>query len=170
LNMRNDVIIAPFRGNVDTRLKKLEAGDVQGIILAACGLQRLGLEKRITSMISVDDMLPSAAQGIIGLETVKKNEALAEMLGHISCAETMTVMTAERAMLEVLDGSCATPIGGLARIGEGFLELRGLVAHPDGKGVWRQTERASPMEAVELGREVGRKLRAQVPNGILPEG
>ncbi len=166
LALRPDLKIMPFRGNVDTRIKKLEAGQVQATILAAAGLLRMGFAQKITAFIEPEHMLPSPAQGVIGLETRRADDALNAMLSKINCATTFAMMTAERAMLEVLDGSCNTPIGGLAAAQDGRLHLRGLVASENGTGIWRAEGHG--VDAVALGREVGRMLRVAVPPGILP--
>lgn len=170
LNWRRDLVIAPFRGNVDTRLKKLAAGEVDGIILAACGLERLGLSAHINELIEPTQMLPAAAQGIIGIQTRQNEPDLAAVLKTVSCAATFARLQAERAMLEVLDGTCSTPIGALARLNGENLSLEGLVAHPEGKDVWRADIKGGANDARNLGQELGRTLRRLVPPGILPEG
>jgi hydroxymethylbilane synthase len=169
LNLRPDLKAVPLRGNVDTRLRKMEQNQADATFLAYAGLLRLGLTHKATEILEPGVMLPSAGQGIIGIEIRQKDAALAEKLEKINCVPTFTCLAAERAMLEVLDGSCRTPIAGLAVIGDGQLYLRGLVAHPDGKGVWRAEEKAPLEDSSRLGKEVGRLLRSLVPPGILPD-
>ncbi len=169
LNMRPDLKAVPLRGNVETRISKLEAGQVDATLLAYAGLKRLGIASRANAILETTTLLPAVSQGIIGLEIRKSDEALRGLLGVINCAATFASMLAERAMLEVLDGSCHTPIAGLAVHGDKGLFLQGLVAHPEGKGIWRAEQTAPASDAVALGREVGRKLRQIVPSGILPE-
>lgn len=169
LNHRPDIKVVPLRGNIDTRISKLEAGQVDATLLAYAGLKRLGIAGRANAVLETTTLLPAVSQGIIGIEIRKADEVLRDLLGVINCDVTHAAMLAERAMLEVLDGSCHTPIAGLAVHGDSGLYLKGLVAHPDGKGVWRAEQTAHISDAVTLGREVGRKLRAITPQGILPE-
>ncbi len=169
LNKRPDLKVIPLRGNVDTRISKLEAGQVDATLLAYAGLKRLGIAQRANAVLETNTILPAVSQGIIGLQIREKDETLRALLGVINCAATHSSMLAERAMLEVLDGSCHTPIAGLAVHGDKGLFLQGLVAHPEGKGVWAAAQTAQPNDAITLGREVGRKLRKDVPQGILPE-
>lgn len=169
LSLRPDLCVVPLRGNVDTRIKKLENGQVDATLLAYAGLRRLGLEAKATAVLETDFILPAVSQGIIGFQIREKDVEIAAMLKQVGCHNTMPVMLAERAMLEVLDGSCLTPIAGYAEYEGDMLTLRGLVAHPEGKGAWRAENTAPVADALALGREVGRSLRRQVPSGILPE-
>ncbi len=169
LFMRPDLNVVPLRGNVETRINKLEAGQVYATLLAYAGLKRLGIAGRANAVLETGIVLPAVAQGIIGLEIRTQDNALRELLWAINCASTMASMLAERAMLEVLDGSCHTPIAGFAAHGGSGLFLKGLVAHPDGKGMWNTEQTAPAGDAVALGRDVGRVLRRMVPSGILPE-
>ncbi|MDX1922349.1 MAG: hydroxymethylbilane synthase [Alphaproteobacteria bacterium] len=169
LNKRPDLKVVPLRGNIDTRIKKLEAGQVDATLLAYAGLKRIGLTSRANGILDTSTILPAVAQGIIGLEIRAGDDGIRSALGVINCAKTMSSMVAERAMLEVLDGSCNTPIAGLAVHNSGGLFLQGLVADSQGKGIWQAEQTAAASDAVSLGREVGRALRKQVPAGILPE-
>lgn len=169
LNLRPDLNVVPLRGNIDTRIKKLEAGQVAATLLAYAGLKRADMAFRANAVLDTAYILPAVSQGIIGLQIRSRDDGLRECLGVINCRQTMTSMLAERAMLEVLDGSCHTPIAGLAEHTDVGLVLKGLVAHPDGKGVWRAEQTGSANDPVALGREVGRNLRKKVPQGILPE-
>ncbi len=169
LNKRPDLKVVPLRGNIETRIKKLEAGQVDATLLAHAGLKRIGLAARANAILDTTAVLPAVSQGIIGLEIRATDDTIRNNLGIINCSKTMSSMLAERAMLEVLDGSCHTPIAGLAVHNADGLLLQGLVAHPDGKGLWQCQQQAAANDAVSLGREVGRALRKQVPAGILPE-
>ncbi|NDE91140.1 MAG: hydroxymethylbilane synthase [Alphaproteobacteria bacterium] len=169
LNKRPDLNVVPLRGNVETRIRKLEAGQVSATILAYAGLKRLGIESRANAIIEITEMLPAVCQGIIGIQIRENDTPLATALAKLNCTKAFSVMQAERAMLEVLDGSCHTPIAGLAVHENGGLTLRGLVAHPDGKGVWEASQSADVADALSLGKNVGRALRAMVPAGILPD-
>ena len=169
LNKRPDLKVVPLRGNVETRITKLEAGQVDATLLAYAGLKRLGIASRASAILETTTILPAVSQGIIGMEIRNSDETLHSLLATINCQATFTSMLAERAMLEVLDGSCHTPIAGLAVHVDNGLMLQGLVAHPDGKGIWHAEQTASASDAVALGRDVGRQLRKIIPSGILPE-
>ncbi len=161
LAKRPDLKVINFRGSVGTRLKKLEAGDVDATLLARAGLDRLGLENVPQTVLEPEDMLPAVGQGVIGVECRGDDQALRAMLAAVDHAPTRCCVEAERAMLDVLDGSCHTPIGGFATLDRDTLHLRGLVARADGSECYR-TERYGPMaEADRLGRDAGRELRAR---------
>jgi hydroxymethylbilane synthase len=160
--------VAPLRGNVDTRLRKLEEGQVQATFLAYAGLRRLGLSEKVTRVMDEAEMLPCAAQGIIGFEIRKADEEIVQLLKRINHKETFIAMQAERALLAVLDGSCQTPIGALAKLKGDTLHLSGLVVHPEGKGMWEVSGEGSPGDPEGLGTQLGHKLREQTPPGILP--
>ncbi|MBY0427621.1 MAG: hydroxymethylbilane synthase, partial [Alphaproteobacteria bacterium] len=147
LNHRPDLKVVALRGNVDTRISKLEAGQVDATLLAYAGLKRLGIAERANAILETTTLLSAVSQGIIGIEIQKSDEALRELLGVINCAATYASMLAERAMLEVLDGSCHTPIAGLAVHSDNGLYLKGLVAHQDGKGIWRAEQTAHISDA-----------------------
>lgn len=164
---RPDVVTVELRGNVQTRLRKLEDGVAQATLLASAGLHRLKLETEIRSYIAPEIMLPAAAQGAIGIECRADNEALRTLLSGINHAETAQCVAAERAMLHALDGSCRTPIAGLAELTDGKLTLRGEVLSLDGK-IRHTHQLASPVaDAVELGRTLGRELRAKAGEKLL---
>ena len=134
-------VVVPLRGNVQTRLRKLEAGEVQATLLAMAGLIRLGLEAVVSAALSTEEMLPAVAQGAIGIECRADDADVRGLLDRINHAATMTAITAERAFLAVLDGSCRTPIAALAELDGETLRLRGLVASPDGRAVDRTPAR-----------------------------
>ena len=165
LAARPDLKVVPLRGNVQTRLAKLADGQVEATFLAVAGLRRLGQSDRITAAIPPDDMLPAVAQGAIGLEQRSGDESTAAWLAPLDHRETALRVAAERACLAVLDGSCRTPIAGLAELEtEGRMRLRALLAMPDGSGL-RQAEESAEVnakgEAEALGRSVGERLRAE---------
>ncbi len=168
LHHRPDIKVELFRGNVQSRLRKLEQGVVDATLLALAGLRRLGMADVATSIIEADEILPAVAQGAVGV-TCRTDDAKArqwlEMLNHVP---TTIRVNAERAMLEVLDGSCRTPIGALAEIGEdGELTLRGLVARPDGSEIIRTMAVGTINAAEALGREVGEELKGRAGPGFL---
>src|SRR3984893_15084712 len=130
--LRPDLQVVPIRGNVETRLRKLDDGVVDATLLALAGLKRLGLTDAVTSIFAVDEFLPAVGQGIVAIETRADDHATRTLLAAINHAETETALAAERAFLAVLDGSCRTPIAGHAVIAAGRLRFSGLIAKPDG--------------------------------------
>jgi hydroxymethylbilane synthase len=171
LHQRPDVEVVPFRGNVETRLRKLEEGVATGTFLAAAGLNRLGLSEHIRALIPTDELLPAVAQGAVGIECRADNDTMRELISRISHAPTMLCLTAERAFLEVLDGSCRTPIAGLATILEdGRIELRGEVLSLDGKIRHFSAMTASSDDPDLLGRDLGYKLRRRAGEELLKHG
>lgn len=164
--LRGDLRVISLRGNVQTRLRKLDAGEVDATLLALAGLKRLGLTAVATSIFSVDEFLPAVGQGAIAIETRADDARTRELVAPINDADTMTAITAERAFLAALDGSCRTPIAGHARIAvDGILTLRGLIVTPDG-GVAYETSRSGPAnEAAALGTDAGAELKRRAgPN------
>ena len=131
--LRRDLEVVSFRGNVQTRLRKLDDGVVDATLLALAGLKRLGLADAATAVLSVDDFLPAVGQGIIAIETRADDAATRNALASIAHVDTATALAAERAFLGVLDGSCRTPIAGHATLHAGRLTFRGLIAKPDGR-------------------------------------
>ena len=166
LHRRPDLKVINFRGNVETRLRKIEAGEADATLLALAGLKRLGLADAATAVIPLEDMLPAVAQGAIGIECRTGDDRILELLTALNHPATQTCVAAERAMLAVLDGSCRTPIAGLAQLGdEDDLALRAMVLTPDGRTV-HETSRAGPAsDAERLGRDAGEELlRRAGPN------
>ncbi len=159
LALRDDIRLKMMRGNVDTRLRKLDDGDVDAIMLAAAGLKRLGLEKRISGYIDPVEVLPAVGQGAIGCEIRADDDYVFEYLQPLDHRDTHDSITAERSMLHQLEGNCRTPIAGLAHVDRGDLWLAGLVATPDGVTTWRVQLSAKPREALGLGRHVGMRLQ-----------
>src|ERR1700730_3724524 len=134
--MRPDLEVVPIRGNVETRLRKLDEGVVDATLLALAGLKRLGLAHAPTCIFAIDSCLPAVGQGIVAIETRADDRATRTLLDAINHAETAIALAAERAFLAVLDGSCRTPIAGHAIIAAGRLRLRGLIAQPDGSAAF----------------------------------
>lgn len=170
LYKRPDVSIVPLRGNVETRLRKLEEGAADATFLAAAGLMRLGLSQHIRTLLPVEDFLPAAAQGAVGIECLDARADLLELLSGINHTPTFTCVTAERTMLNVLDGSCRTPIGGLAELQGDQLTLRAEVLSLDGR-IRHFHELTGPAAAAaDIGERVGAELRAQAGDGMLRHG
>lgn len=151
--------IKPLRGNVQTRLEKLDNGDYDAIILAAAGLERLALHERIGNMMSPLDSLPAAGQGALGIEIATHRTDLIEVLRPLNHAKTAICVTAERALARSLGGSCQIPLAAYCTADEqGLLTLNGLVAHPDGSVVLTAQAQAPANYADALGRAVAKKL------------
>ncbi len=161
LALRPDLQVQLFRGNVGTRLAKLAAGEVDATLLALAGLKRLGLADKATAILTTEEMLPAVAQGAIGVEVRVDDDRIAALLAPLNDTPTAESVTAERACLEMLDGSCRTPIAALAEHEPGgILYLRALIALPDGSEMHRAEQRAPRAQAMDLGRAVGEALRA----------
>jgi hydroxymethylbilane synthase len=160
LHQRPDLEVVLLRGNVETRLRKLEEGAVDATLLALAGLKRLSIAVAPESILAPDDLLPAVAQGAIGIECRADDEATRGILAKLDDADTHAAIAAERAMLGVLDGSCRTPIGGLAVRDGDALTLEGLVAMPDGSALHRRRARGTVQDPIALGLAVGRELRA----------
>jgi hydroxymethylbilane synthase len=163
---RPDLDVVEFRGNVQTRMRKLEAGVAAATFLAMAGLNRLGLGHVARSAIEPDEMLPAVAQGAIGIERRADDTATAELLAGIADAPTALRLAAERALLAGLDGSCETPIAGLAVLDGGQIWLRGEILRPDGSERITGEGFAPPEDAAKLGREIAARLRAKAPKGF----
>jgi hydroxymethylbilane synthase len=158
---RPDVAVVPLRGNVETRLKKLAAGEVDATLLAMAGLNRLGLAAAATAPLDVDEFLPAVGQGVIALETRTDDARTRARLAAINDAAAATALAAERAFLAVLDGSCRTPIAGHARLDGNALYLRGLIVKPDGSESFETERRGNAADAVAMGEDAGRELRSR---------
>jgi hydroxymethylbilane synthase len=157
--LRGDLAVVPMRGNVETRLRKLAAGEVDAVVLALAGLKRLGLADAATAVLSVDEFLPAVGQGIIAIEARGDDEHTLDLVRAVSHAATAAALTAERAFLAVLEGSCRTPIAGHAAVAGGRLAFRGLIAKPDGSEVLEAQRHGAAVVAVRLGAEAGRELK-----------
>ena len=158
MSKRPDLKIVEFRGNVQTRLKKLDDGVAECTFLAVAGLNRLKMEDIITKAISTEEMLPAVAQGAIGIERRENDIRIATMLEAIHNSKTELLLSAERAFLEALDGSCETPIAGLAELSNGNLRFRGEILKPDGSEVFSDEQLASKEDATLIGVEMAQKL------------
>ena len=150
--------IKPLRGNVQTRLSKLDNGDYDAVILAAAGLQRLGLDGRICEILSPADSLPAAGQGALGIEIAARRTDLAYILRPLNHEETAACVTAERALARALGGSCQVPLAAYCVMEDGLLTLNGLVGHPDGSVIIEASAQAPAAYADALGRAVAKRL------------
>ncbi len=163
---RPDLVIEPLRGQVGTRLKRIEEGRFDGTLLALAGLKRLGLAERATVVLGVKEMLPAIAQGAIGIECRADDDTMLEVLGAIGCRATKACVDAERAALAALDGSCRTPIAGLAGLDGEQLLLSVLIARPDGSEVHREIGEAHVRDGPALGDRLGRSLKERAGPGF----
>ena len=150
--------LKPLRGNVQTRLSKLDNGDYDAVILAAAGLQRLGLDGRIREILSPADSLPAAGQGALGIEIAARRTDLADILRPLNHEETAACVTAERALARALGGSCQVPLAAYCVMEDGLLTLNGLVGHPDGSVIIEASAQAPAAYADALGRAVAKRL------------
>ncbi len=159
--------VKPLRGNVGTRLKKLDEGQYDAILLAAAGLIRLGLGDRIRSLLSIEDSIPAAGQGALGIEIRAGNTDVAAMLGSLNHAETAVCVRAERQVSRVLGGSCQVPLGAHAVLSENTLKVHGFVAHPDGSH-FIEARAEGPMNDLEaVGQILADKLLSLGVRAIL---
>jgi hydroxymethylbilane synthase len=159
--LRPDLRVVPLRGNVDTRLRKLQEGAVDATLLACAGLARLGLSSRITQPVSVDDMLPAVAQGAIGVEIRADDDRTAHLLAPINHAQTALAVAVERAFLARLDGSCKTPIAGLAQLAApDRLVFRGQILAPDGHRAHATRREGPPETAIAMAEDAAAELIA----------
>ena len=165
--LRSDLEIHPLRGNVDTRLRKLEAGEYDAIILAAAGLNRLGKTELVKQVIPADIMCPAAGQGALGIEIRAGDAATRQHLAFLDDAAARATTTCERALLNKLGGGCQVPIGASAEVRGGRLHLKAIVAHPDGSKVLRESREGD--DPVKLGNDVGDTLLARGGDAILEE-
>jgi hydroxymethylbilane synthase len=166
-HLRPDIGIKDLRGNVDTRLRKLDAGDYDAIILAAAGLRRLGLRERIGASIPTDEMLPAVGQGALAIETRVDNSLALKLLGPLDHTQTRAACTAERALLRSLGGGCQLPIAAHAVVAENRLRLEGLVAGLSGDVIIRDTLEGRVAEARALGESLGKRLLERGAQSLL---
>jgi hydroxymethylbilane synthase len=165
--LRPDLQVTLLRGNVGTRLRKLDNGEMDATLLAMAGLRRLGLTEHVTAILDTDDFLPAVGQGAIAITARAGDTRVIEALSRVIDADTGAALAAERAFLTVLDGSCRTPIAGHARLDGGALAFRGLVLRPDGSEGLDVARIGGSADADAIGREAGEDLRARMPGGFL---
>jgi hydroxymethylbilane synthase len=156
-----------LRGNVNTRLRKLDNGEYDAIILACAGLLRLGFERRITMSLEPEECLPAIGQGAVGIEVRSDDFAVKELLAPLGHAETASRIAAERALNETLNGGCQVPIAGYAVLNDGEIYLRGLVGEPDGSRILRAEASGKVEDAVSIGRALAEDLLSQGADQIL---
>ena len=158
LRLRSDIEIKNLRGNVNTRMNKLKQGEYDAIILARAGLERLGLSENITETFSSDDMIPAAAQGVIGIECTQNNEDIIEILSTLDDKESTITTNAERSVNRELKADCQSPIGSYATITDKKCKIETIVSSPDGTKIIRESVIGDQEKAVELGKILAQKL------------
>ncbi len=164
---RPDLELCELRGNVDTRLKKLERGDYDAVVLAKAGLDRLGWSNRITEVISTEVSLPAVGQGALGIEARSDDREVLGALASLDHAETRVAVTAERALLAALEGGCQVPLGAWARLEGDELVLEACILSADGADYIRKRAASPPRKAEELGRELAQAMLADGADRIL---
>jgi hydroxymethylbilane synthase len=159
LRRRPDLRVVPLRGNANTRIRKLEAGEVDATLLALCGLQRIGLAHRATEILRYEIMLPAVGQGALAVECRAGDDGIRQLLAPLHDPLSAACAAAERAMLAVLDGSCHTPIAALAETAGDRLTIEGLLMTPDGSNEIRLSRSGAIADAVAIGMALGEELR-----------
>jgi hydroxymethylbilane synthase len=158
LDILPDAVIVPLRGNLDTRLRKIETENLAGVIVAAAGMKRMGFVQRITQFLPVELMLPAVGQGALGLEIRTGDNELKKILARINHTPTYTEIIAERSFLRHLGGGCRLPIAALGKLEGDKLSLEGLVASPQGSGIIRDKVKGTVFEAEELGKKLAEMI------------
>src|SRR5947209_11465642 len=161
--LRPDVSVVPLRGNVETRLRKLEAGEVDATLLALAGLKRLGLAGKATALLDVQEFLPAPGQGAITIEARTDDARTRELLAKIDHPDTSMALACERAFLAVLDGSCRTPIAGHAVLSAHAIAFPGMILRPDGSEAFETSRNGSRKDAIALGADAGAELKRRAP-------
>ncbi len=156
--VRPDIDIVPLRGNLDTRLRKLDEGQMAAIVLAAAGIRRLGLDERITQLLPPEIMLPAVGQGALCVETRHEDPEVAQLVAPMESPATRTAVTAERAFLHRLEGGCQVPIAGHATLEDDQLALTGLVSDLAGQTVFREMQTGPAAQAAVIGRSLADQL------------
>jgi hydroxymethylbilane synthase len=157
--LRPDVTVVPLRGNVETRLRKLDDGVADATLLALAGLKRLGLADKAAAVLDAEEFLPAVGQGAIGIETRADDAQTRDLLARINHADTARALAAERAFLAALDGSCRTPIAGHATVSGARLHFRGMIIKPDGSEAHETKREGDVRDAEKLGADAGHELR-----------
>jgi len=169
LRLRSDLEVVEFRGNVQTRLQKLEDGVAHATLLAVAGLKRLGLIEKATGFTDPESFLPAVGQGAIAIETRADDTRIIDLLKPLNHIETEIAVRAERAFLTVLDGSCRTPIGGLARAIGKSVTFRGIIVRPDGSEWHEAAREGSSDDAEAMARDAGEELVRRGGSGFFDE-
>jgi hydroxymethylbilane synthase len=167
--LRPDIVVNPLRGNVNTRLAKLQLGQYDAIVLASAGLERLGMASKISEEFAPEQILPAAAQGVLGIECLQNNDELRALLGRLEDGPTKTTTVAERAVARALQASCQSPVASYATISGSEVMLRALVASADGKTILRESATADVSDADSLGYRVAESLLKRGAGALLAQ-
>jgi hydroxymethylbilane synthase len=167
LSHRPDLVMVPLRGNVDTRVRKLESENLDGVILAAAGIKRMNLEHRITEYLPPEIMIPAIGQGALGIEVREQDGDLLKLISFLKHEPTEIAVRAERSFLRTLGGGCEVPIAAWAGLENDRLRIVGLVAEPDGSRMFRDEIAGSPQQAEDLGRELAYRILNRGGRAIL---
>ncbi|HEU4805619.1 MAG TPA: hydroxymethylbilane synthase [Nitrobacter sp.] len=159
LRLRPDLKVSVIRGNVETRLRKLVAGEADATLLALAGLNRLGMQDRATRILETDEFLPAVGQGAIAIEARRDDDRINAFVKAIGDSDTEVALSAERSFLALLDGSCRTPIGGHCRVNGDRVDFRGLIISPDGTQSYETTREGARADAAALGADAAHELR-----------
>jgi hydroxymethylbilane synthase len=165
--LRPDIAVRLMRGNVDTRLRKLEAGECDATLLALAGLKRLGLEAKATQILDAERFIPAVGQGAIALVARAEDETMAASFGAVLDPQTGIALAAERAFLGKLDGSCRTPIAGHAALSQGRVSFRGIALRQDGTDAVEVAREGAAADAARLGADAAAELLRRLPPGLL---
>ncbi len=169
MRARPDLRIVPLRGNVETRLRKIDGNEMDAGVLAVAGLKRLGLFSTAATALEVEEFLPAAGQGAIAIETRANDQSARAHAAAIDDADTYTALAAERAFLAALGGSCRTPIAGHARLDGDTVSFRGLIVRPDGSDAIEVSRQGRRADAAALGADAGHEIRTRVGAGFFVE-
>ena len=167
--LRPDIVVNPLRGNVNTRLAKLQLGQFDAIVLASAGLERLGMASKISEEFSPEHMLPAAAQGVLGIECLERNEDLRTLLVRLEDEPTKTTTTAERAVALALQASCQSPVASYATLQGDMITLQALVASADGTTILRESATGGGTDANSLGIQVAERLLERGAGALLAQ-
>jgi hydroxymethylbilane synthase len=167
LSRRPDLVMVPLRGNVDTRLRKLESEKLDGVILAAAGIKRMNLEHRITEYFSPEAMIPAIGQGALGIEVREEDENLRALISFLKHNPTEVAVEAERSFLRTLGGGCEVPVAAWAGLEQDRLRIIGLIAEPNGSRLFRDEIAGSPRQAEDLGRELAYRILSRGGRAVL---
>jgi len=167
--MRPDLRIEPLRGNLDTRIKKLQTENIDGIVVAAAGVIRMGWEEKITEYISPSQLLPAVGQGALGIETRENDSDTNELIAFLHHEETGRTVAAERSFLRTLEGGCQIPVAAFGSIGNGRLSLRGMIGSLDGKTILHDQAEDVAEEAERIGTDLAKKLLCAGGKALLRE-
>ncbi len=168
-HFRRDLVIKELRGNVDTRLRKLDAGAYDAVVLASAGLRRLGFDARISAPLAPEEMLPAVGQGALGVETRADDQTIISLVAHLNHPATRAACTAERALLRALGGGCQLPIAAHATMSGDMLRLEGLVASVSGDQLIRDSADGHVSKAVEIGEKLAARIHERGAESLLAE-